>query len=666
MQIFKKPSRRVLWGIFLALLLVLVPLAVVTGKKIYSNYRFLSYTDQLFAREMSQSCLNLHYTLADPASCGITRYSTSLGSFDTSQISMQYVTLENRLKKLDSFPFQDLSLKNRLAYDVLRLALETDLSGGNYYLLNEVLSPTLGTQAQLPILLAEYTFRTEQDIQDYLKLLSSVDEYFQGIISFERLKSREGTFMSDTTADRVISQCQAFIRDPDSNYLDSIFRDKIQSFPSLSEKKQNAYIELHSQLIRETLIPAYENLIQGLSELKGTGGNSGGLCGFSGGKEYYEYLLKSNCGLYDSVPQIQTRLLAQLQADVVESSQLLAQHPQLASRITQAASAPAAVSAASILSGSGNSAWETSGSGSDQESSGSSCSDQEPSGSSCSDQESSGSSSSNQEPSGGSADDHSGSSSGTSDQVSDSSSGSSSPEDILEILKEKLKADFPDAPAASYEIKSVHEDLEEYLSPAFYLTPPIDTLAPNAIYINGHADLSGSELFTTLAHEGFPGHLYQTVTFASTKSPNIRHMMNMGGYVEGWATYVESYAYQYQEQEEALSRLQWLNRSLNLCIYSLLDTGIHYDGWTLDKTSRFLSGFGITDPETTAEIYQVIVEDPTNYLKYYMGCLSFMDLRDEQMEALGNEFDLKGFHQAVLEIGPCQFPVLEKFVKVWK
>lgn len=646
MQIFKKPSRRVLWGIFLALLLVLVPLAVVTGKKIYSNYRFLSYTDQLFAREMSQSCLNLHYTLADPASCGITRYSTSLGSFDTSQISMQYVTLENRLKKLDSFPFQDLSLKNRLAYDVLRLALETDLSGGNYYLLNEVLSPTLGTQAQLPILLAEYTFRTEQDIQDYLKLLSSVDEYFQGILSFERLKSREGTFMSDTTADRVISQCQAFIRDPDSNYLDSIFRDKIQSFSSLSEKKQNAYIELHSQLIRETLIPAYENLIQGLSELKGTGGNSGGLCGFSGGKEYYEYLLKSNCGLYDSVPQIQTRLLAQLQADVVESSQLLAQHPQLASRITQAASAPAAVSAASILSGSGNSAWETSGSGSDQESSGSSRSDQEPSG--------------------GSADDHSGSSSGTSDQVSDSSSGSSSPEDILETLKEKLKADFPDAPAASYEIKSVHEDLEEYLSPAFYLTPPIDTLSPNAIYINGHADLSGSELFTTLAHEGFPGHLYQTVTFASTNSPNIRHMMNMGGYVEGWATYVESYAYQYQEQEEALSRLQWLNRSLNLCIYSLLDTGIHYDGWTLDKTSRFLSGFGITDPETTAEIYQVVVEDPTNYLKYYMGCLSFMDLRDEQMEALGNEFNLKGFHQAVLEIGPCQFPVLEKYVKVWK
>ena len=126
--------------------------------------------------------------------------------------------------------------------------------------------------------------------------------------------------------------------------------------------------------------------------------------------------------------------------------------------------------------------------------------------------------------------------------------------------------------------------------------------------------------------------------------------------MEGWATYVESYAYQYQEQEEALSRLQWLNRSLNLCIYSLLDTGIHYDGWTLDKTSRFLSGFGITDPETTAEIYQVIVEDPINYLKYYMGCLSFMDLRDEQMEALGNEFDLKGISSGRIGDRPVPVP----------
>ena len=116
------------------------------------------------------------------------------------------------------------------------------------------------------------------------------------------------------------------------------------------------------------------------------------------------------------------------------------------------------------------------------------------------------------------------------------------------------------------------------------------------------------------------------------------------------------------DRTPALARLQWLNRSLNLCIYSLLDTGIHYDGWTLEKAAGFLEGFGISDPDAVEEIYQVIVEDPTNYLKYYMGCLSFMDLREECREEQGDAFDVKEFHRMVLETGPCQFPVLEKYV----
>ena len=581
MQFHPKYPRRLLAGAALLLALLLIPLLILAGKKILTNYRFTRYTDQIFVQDIRQNALNLHYTVANPETYGITKYTASLGSFDTAQVTAGYVTAENRLKKLKSFSYEDLSRKNRLACDVVSLALETDLLPSNNYLLEEMLSPSLGTQAQLPILLAEYTFRREQDVQDYLKLVSSVGDYFQGILTFETLKSREGTFMSDTTADRVISQCQAFIQNPDANYLDTIFQEKIRQLTSLSEKKQEAYITLHSRLIRQVLIPAYQALIQGLEELKGTGKQSGGLCSLPGGREYYEYLLKSNCGLYDSVPDIQQRLLAQLQADVVESSQLLGENSSLAQQIA-----------------SGTETW----------------------------------------------------------------TGSSDPEEILETLRERISGDFPEAPAVSWEVKYVHPDLEEYLSPAFYLTPPVDTLSPNAIYINGHAQMEGSQLFTTLAHEGFPGHLYQTVFFASTNPPKIRHLLGMSGYVEGWATYVESYAYGYTGQDAGLARLQWLNRSLNLCIYSLLDTGIHYDGWTLEKAAGFLEGFGISDPDAVEEIYQVIVEDPTNYLKYYMGCLSFMDLREECREEQGDAFDVKEFHRMVLETGPCQFPVLEKYV----
>ena len=210
--------------------------------------------------------------------------------------------------------------------------------------------------------------------------------------------------------------------------------------------------------------------------------------------------------------------------------------------------------------------------------------------------------------------------------------------------------------------------MEDYLSPAFYLTPPLDTGSPNVIYINRASSGSNLELFTTLAHEGFPGHLYQTVYFASCRPDDIRYLFSSGGYVEGWATYIESYAYQYaadlmnDSAAADLTRLAWLNRSVNLCLYSLMDIGIHYQGWTQAVTERLLNSMGITDASAAAEIYQYIVETPANYLKYYWGYLNFLDLKNEKETTLGDDFNLKEFHRQILEIGPVQFPVLEKYM----
>ena len=138
--------------------------------------------------------------------------------------------------------------------------------------------------------------------------------------------------------------------------------------------------------------------------------------------------------------------------------------------------------------------------------------------------------------------------------------------------------------------------------------------------------------------------------------------------MEGWATYVESFAYPYaaafldDNAAEDLAVLSWLNRSVNLCIYSLLDIGIHYQGWTQSACDRLLNSLGITNSSVTAEIYQYIVETPANYLKYYWGYLNFLDLRNECENMLGDDFDLKEFHKKVLETGPVPFPVLRKYI----
>ena len=125
---------------------------------------------------------------------------------------------------------------------------------------------------------------------------------------------------------------------------------------------------------------------------------------------------------------------------------------------------------------------------------------------------------------------------------------------------------------------------------------------------------------------------------------------------------LEKWTKKVSNERAALTRAAWLNRSVNLCIYSLLDIGIHYRGWTPSQAARFLNAFGIRDASAISEIYRYIVETPANYLKYYVGYLNFLDLKEEQQTLLGEDFDLKAFHQQILAIGPVQFPVLKKYI----
>ena len=115
----------------------------------------------------------------------------------------QYKACENHLNKLKSFSASRLSRENQITLDMLLLYFHTRLSLKGNELLEEMLSPSLGTQAQLPVLLAEYAFYEDQDIADYLNLLSSVKPYFQSILEFEKQKSQAGFFMSDATLDRI-------------------------------------------------------------------------------------------------------------------------------------------------------------------------------------------------------------------------------------------------------------------------------------------------------------------------------------------------------------------------------------------------------------------------------------------------------------------------------
>lgn len=236
----------------------------------------------------------------------------------------------------------------------------------------------------------------------------------------------------------------------------------------------------------------------------------------------------------------------------------------------------------------------------------------------------------------------------------------SQPDDILAALKSDLSGLFPNPPKVNTQIKYVQESMEEYLSPAFYMIPAIDDTKNNVIYINqGHIP-DGLTLFTTLAHEGYPGHLYQTVYYSATNPDPIRSLLNFGGYTEGWATYSEMLSYYFAPVSKEYASMMQHNSSLILGLYALADMGIHYDGWSLLDTVSFFRGYGITDTDTIEEIYNLIIGDPGNYLKYYIGYVEFLELKKEAMTTWGDDFTQEKFHKEVLETGPAPFDILQK------
>ena len=240
------------------------------------------------------------------------------------------------------------------------------------------------------------------------------------------------------------------------------------------------------------------------------------------------------------------------------------------------------------------------------------------------------------------------------------------PEDILSYLSENLGSDFAAPVSTNYTVKTVHEAMESMCSPAFYMVPPIDNADENVIYYNQSSEYEDMDLFTTLVHEGYPGHLYQESYFVSLGLSSIRYLLSFDGYTEGWATYVEiEYGYALGLEDEDLARLLALNASYAQGIYTRVDLGIHYEGWSLEETEEYLYDLGYTDPATAEALYETLIDDPAVYPAYYIGYLEILELRDTAEELLGEEYTAKAFHQFLMEIGPAQFEIIEERMLEW-
>lgn len=572
-----KKHRMLSVGIFLAAVLSIIYAAILSpaGK---STGSFSEFCTTLFREEMKSNTMNLHFTLKDPKAAGIDSYEITLGSLSGDSPHNQARQLKKLSEELKKYSHRSLKGKDRLTCRLLSdyISRQQNLAAYPYY--DEPLTPSGGVTSQLPVLLAEYTFRNTRDIKDYLGLLSQMDTYFLGILDYEQKKADAGLFMSDEACLKVIEGCEVFTEHPDDNFLIDTFSNRLNAMDGLTDTQKNAYLKQHSKVLSDHVIPAYSQMIKGLTMLLGRGHNNWGLCNFPEGKAYYEAVVSADTGCDDSVEDLFSQIAKARREDLTFCQNLLEKNPKLAS---QSPKPDAALKQENAM---------------------------------------------------------------------------------LSRLQKEILTDFPAPPQTEVEICHVDPALSEYLAPAFYITAPIDDISHNRIYINDAKNDTDIYYFTTLAHEGYPGHLYQTICTSSYGAPEVLSLLNYPGYTEGWATYTEMQSFYYAGLDPDLASLLQHNQAATLSLYATADIGIHYFGWEKEKNAAFWSEYGVDDTATVKRITDLILEEPGNYLKYYVGYLKFRQMR-EQFALENKSFSVSAFHEAILRTGPSPFSVLEETVR---
>lgn len=572
-----KKHRMLSVGIFLAAVLSIIYAAILSpaGK---STGSFSDFCTTLFREEMKSNTMNLHFTLKDPKAAGIDSYEITLGSLSGDSPHNQARQLKKLSEELKKYSHRSLGEKERLTCRLLSdyISRQQNLAAYPYY--DEPLTPSGGVTSQLPVLLAEYPFGNTRDIEDYLGLLSQMDTYFLGILDYEQKKADAGLFMSDEACLKVIEGCEVFTEHPDDNFLIDTFSNRLNAMDGLTDTQKNAYLKQHSKVLSDHVIPAYRQMIKGLTMLLGRGHNNWGLCNFPEGKAYYEAVVSADTGCDDSVEDLFSQIAKARREDLTFCQNLLEKNPKLAS---QSPKPDAALKEENSM---------------------------------------------------------------------------------LSRLQKEILTDFPAPPQTEVEICHVDPALSEYLAPAFYITAPIDDISHNRIYINDAKNDTDIYYFTTLAHEGYPGHLYQTICTSSYGAPEVLSLLNYPGYTEGWATYTEMQAFYYAGLDPDLASLLQHNQAATLSLYATADIGIHYFGWEKEKIAAFWSEYGVDDTATVKRITDLILEEPGNYLKYYVGYLKFRQMR-EQLALENKSFSVSAFHEAILRTGPSPFSVLEETVR---
>lgn len=545
---------------------------------------FSEYCDLLLADMIESDALSAHYSISDPEDYDVkfSEEDYNLGTVDMDEISEEYDQMRETLEKLESFKDKDLTKEEQITKACLVEYYETKLAYEGTDWLYNAFSPTNGITSALSTNFIEFVFYDEEDVEQYLMFLKDVPNYMESLYEFARTQSEMGYFMPDYVADQTIEACEQYL-DAEVEPLLVTFEDKIDKL-DISDGDKEEYIALNEEYVEEYYLPVYEDIIDLLEELKGTGINDGGLVGFGkDGKKYYEAIVREKAS-EDITPDELAEYLDDAMTEVI--NKMMEIYDKDSDAYNEASSY--------------TTDFET-------------------------------------------------------------------PEDALEFLQKQMDELFPEPLTEEYVIEYQNPACEVDGVLAYYVNCRIDDIDYNSIKVNGSAVEEGSiGMYLTIAHEGYPGHLYQyTSCYGNEDTLDVLKMLSFIGVSEGWAEYASICSLELLELSDTWQEMIYLDDVFTYIVCSRLDIGVNYEGWDINDAKNYLSDYLYVTDELVRDLYYSAIADPGVYIPYTYGQLRMWELREMAEDELGKSFDVKEYHEFLTDLGIVSFDIIEDELENW-
>lgn len=512
---------------------------------------------------------------------------------------------EQNLALLRSYDREDQTPSQLLSTDILDWFLDQQVRGREFMYHNYPLNQFFGIQSsQAEFMIETHQINSLDDAEDYISRLSQFDRKFSQVMEGLELRERRGIIPPRFVVERVLAEMKAFTGKPArENPLFTSFAERAAKVEEITPQELAALEAEVERVISESVYPAYRRFINYYESLLPKTTTDDGVWKLPDGDRFYALQLRGFTTTDYTPEEIHRLGLEQVEKITAEMRTILDSQGHLGGTVAEWMAR---------LASDPRFLYEDSDTGRAQ-------------------------------------------------ILADY-------QKIIDEIDGGLEPYFNIRPKAGIEVKRIPEFKEKTAPGAYYQDPPRDGSRPGVFYVNlrNVAEIPRFGMRTLAYHEAIPGHHFQIALAAELEGlPQFRTFGLFTAYVEGWALYAEQLAAELGFQNDPYDRLGYLQAALFRAVRLVVDTGIHHKRWTREQAIKYMRDTtGMAESDVVAEIERYIVM-PGQACAYMVGKLKLLELREKARAALGEDFDIREFHDVILKNGAVPLSILERIVDEW-